>query len=117
MGNYANEHALIMYNNQPSGRWKIRRIRMANDKKLRRIDEESQRICDQIQHPGYEELNPPVRKGYKRLFALRDETINSSRAEFYKNILEKINTIRYSPDRKFKEKKNENNDIKRKRIK
>lgn len=104
MGNYANEHVLIVYNNLPSKRWKIRCIRMANDKKLRRINEESQRICNQIQHPGYDELNLPVRKGYKRLFALTAETINSYRAEFYKYILEKTSTIRYSPDRKFKEK-------------
>lgn len=105
MGNYANEHELIVHNNQPLRRWKIRRIRVPNVKKLRRINEDYQRICDQIRHLGYEELNPPVRKGYKRLFAQTDETINSSRAEFYKNILEKINTIRYSPDRIFKEKK------------
>jgi hypothetical protein len=78
---------------------------MANDKKLYFINKEYRRICNQIQDLGYEELNPPIRKGYKRLFVLREETMHSSRAEFYKTILEKINTIRYSLDKKFKEKK------------
>lgn len=62
MGSYANEHALIVYNDLPSKCWKIRCIRMANNKKLRRINEESQRICNKIHHLGYEDLNLPVRK-------------------------------------------------------
>lgn len=105
MGNHANEHELIAYNNLPLRRWKIRRIRTANDKKLRLVHMEHRLVCDQIWNLGYEELKPPVRKGYKRLFVLREDMKNSARAEFYNNILEKINTIRYSPDKQFKEKK------------
>lgn len=105
MGNYATGHELIAYNNLPLRRWKISRIRTAHDKRLRAIDKEHAKVCNQLWNLGYEDLNPPIRKGYKRLFVLSESTKNSSRAEFYENILEKINTIRYSPDKLFKEKK------------
>jgi len=105
MGNHANEHELIVCHNLPLRYWKIRRIRTAYDKKLRIVYQEYRRICNQIQNLGYEELIPPVRQGYKRLFVLTEDTKNSTRAEFYNSILEKINTVRYSRNKTFKEKK------------
>lgn len=105
MGNFANEDELVMQNNLPSRRWKIRRIRTAYDKKLRQLDKERTRVWNQIRDLGYEELNPPIQRGYKRLFVLTDETKYSKQADFYQTLLDKINTIRYSPDKIFKEKK------------
>jgi len=105
MGNIAYEEALIASDNLPSRRWKIRSIRTARDKMLRALDKEHTRIWRQIHNLGYEELNPPVQKGYKRLFVLTEATQYNNRAEFYQGILDKINTIRYSPDKIFKQKK------------
>lgn len=105
MGNFANENKLVIQNNLPSRCWKIRRIRTVYDKKLRQLDKERTRVWNQIRDLGYEELNPPVQRGYKRLFVLTDETKHSKQADFYQGILDKINTIRYSPHKIFKDKK------------
>lgn len=105
MGYFANEKELVVQNNLPSRRWKIRRICTAYDKKLRQLDKERTRVCCQIRNLGYEELNQPIQRGYKRLFVLTDETKYSKQAGFYQSILDKINTIRYSPHKTFKDKK------------
>lgn len=105
MGYFTNEQELIVQNNLPSRRWKIRRIRTSYDKKLRQLDKKRTCIRNQIRNLGYEELNPPIQRGYKRLFVLTNETKYSKRADFYQNILDKINTIRYSPHKTFKQKK------------
>ena len=105
MGKFANEQDLIVQNNQPDRRWKIRRIRTAYDKKLRSMNKEYRRIYNQIRNLGYEDLNPPIQRGYKRLFVLTEETKYSKHADFYQELLDKINAIRYSPHKTFKEKK------------
>lgn len=105
MGNFMDDEKLIFENNLPSKRWKTRRIRTAFDKRLRRVEKEYDRVWEQIRNLGYEDLNPPVQRGYKRLFVLTEETRYSSRADFYRGILDKINTIWYSPHKTFKERK------------
>jgi len=105
MGNFVYEDDLIALNDLPSRRWKIRRIRAAHDKMLRGLDQEHTRVCRQIWNLGYEELNPPVQRGYKRLFVLTEATQYCGRAEFYQGILDKINSVWYSPDKQFKQKK------------
>jgi len=105
MGNSRDENILIFENNLPSRRWKVKRIRTATDKKLRRMDKVWRRVYNQIRDLGYEDLNPPIQRGYKRLFVLTEETKYSKRADFYQELLDKINTIRYSPHKTFKEKK------------
>jgi hypothetical protein len=105
MGNFANELQLVLQNNLPSRRWKVRRIRTAYDKKLRQMDKERTQVWNRIRNLGYKDLNPPIQRGYKRLFVLTDETKQSKQADFYQGILNKINTIRYSPHKTFKQKK------------
>lgn len=105
MGNYIDEQKLIFENNLPSERWKIRRIRTAHDKKLLRTEREYNRVCRLIWDLGYEDLNPPIQRGYKRLFVLTEETRYSKRIDFYQRILDKINTVWYSPCKVFKERK------------
>lgn len=103
MGNYTDEQKLVFENNLPSERWKIRRIRTAHDKKLLRTEKEYNRVCRLIWNLGYEDLNPPIQRGYKRLFVLTEETRYSKRADFYQGIVDKINTVWYSPCKVFKE--------------
>lgn len=105
MGNFANEQELIAQNNLPSRRWKTRRIRTAKDKEMYRLNKEYRRVQYQIRDLGYEDLNPPIQRGYKRLFVLTEETKYSKRADFYQTILDKINTVWYSPHKTFKQKK------------
>lgn len=105
MGNFANEQELIVQNNLPSRRWKTRRIHTARDKEILRLNKEYRCVESQIRDLGYKDLNPPIQRGYKRLFVLTEETKYSKRADFYQGILNKINTVWYSPHKTFKQKK------------
>lgn len=105
MGYLADEQQLIDEYNLPSRRWKIRRIRTGYDKKLRRLDKELDKIDRQIRNLGYEDLVPPIQRGYVRMFVLTKETEEESRADFYREILKQINTVQYSSTKDFKERK------------
>lgn len=50
-------------------------------------------------------LENPYQKGWQRNFKLRDDVARSSEAEFYRELLEKINTWQFSPEKSFKTKK------------
>ena len=53
-----------------------------------------------------ERLEMPYQKGWKRLFVLKKETARSDKAEFYQQILDKINTVQYHYDESFKRRNN-----------
>lgn len=75
------------------------------DKNLICLYKQLNKICDEIRNLGYEELVPPVQRGWKRTFVLRPDLEKSKDADFFKSLLEKINTIQYCPRRNFKIKK------------
>lgn len=50
-------------------------------------------------------LENPYQKGWKRHFVLRDDILRSPSAAFYVQLLEKINTVQYHPEKSFKLKK------------
>ncbi|WP_294960475.1 hypothetical protein [uncultured Flavobacterium sp.] len=50
-------------------------------------------------------LKIPYQKGWQRNFKLRDDVARSAEAEFFRNLLEKINTWQFSPEKSFKRKK------------
>jgi hypothetical protein len=50
----------------------------------------------------YEELEKPIQRGYKRHFELTESIRKNKQAQFFQGILNKINTIQYSPDKQFK---------------
>lgn len=54
---------------------------------------------------GWIELAQPYQKGWKRSFKLREDIRRSKKADFYQNILNKINTTIYSDRKDFKVKK------------
>ncbi|MCR6640414.1 MAG: hypothetical protein NVV82_15800 [Sporocytophaga sp.] len=70
-------------------------------KKLIALYKERINLIVQIRNLGYAPLNPPVQKGYKRIFVLRDDVRRSPRALFYIDLLKKINTVQYSDSKKF----------------
>jgi len=82
-------------------RWKLRRIRTAQEKFVLKTNREHDRIRDEIRNLGYIQLEQPIPAGYKRLFMLTEETKRLNNCDFYQNILKKINTIRYSPTKQF----------------
>ena len=50
-------------------------------------------------------LEKPYQKGWERSFFLRDDVARLSNADFYKSLLNKINTCQYSQDKAFKKRK------------
>jgi hypothetical protein len=75
------------------------------DKQLLRLHREHRALDKQIAALGWEPLVPPIQKGWKRFFILREDIARTKQAAFYENILKKINTYDLSHRKDFKVKK------------
>lgn len=75
------------------------------DKQLIQLYKEERALYRQQKNLGWEPLVPPVQKGWKRFFVLRDDVARSKNAEFFQNILNKINTYDWSYRKDFMIKK------------
>jgi hypothetical protein len=84
-----------------SDREKAKAVKLDFEKQLLKLGRERKMLWQKKQKLGYEPLVPPVQKGFKRFFVLRDDVAKSPRAEFFLEILDKINTIQYSDTRQF----------------
>jgi hypothetical protein len=87
---------------------KRRRIRLRKkdqEKHLLGLHRAENKIRRQIRNLGYEPLIPPVQKGYKRIFVLRDDVQRSQQAAFFTGLLRKIDTVQYSDTKAFTKKK------------
>lgn len=88
-----------------SARAKKRALRNDREKQLRKLDREESRLRQQQRSLGFVALDPPVMRGWKRSFVLREAVAKSSYAAFYQQVLDKINTVQTHHDRKFLVKK------------
>lgn len=88
-----------------SARQKTRRQYEDFEKQLIRLDKLRTALWRQKQSLGWEPLHPPVMRGWKRSFVLREDVAQESQAAFFEGILEKINTFQYSSRKDFTEKK------------
>jgi hypothetical protein len=75
------------------------------DKRLIQLDREEDELSRRQKSLGWEPLIPPVQKGWKRFFVLREDVAQSKQAEFFEGILRKINTYHWSHQKNFKIKK------------
>jgi len=66
------------------------------DKRLLRLNKERDQLYQIEKNLGWEPLIPPVQKGWKRFYVLRDDVARSKHSEFFENILKKINTYEWS---------------------
>jgi hypothetical protein len=71
------------------------------DRKLIALYKEWKRLRDQVRNLGYEPLIPPVQKGWKRTFVLRDDVKKSKDAPFFEELLKKVNNVQYSHRKDF----------------
>lgn len=85
-----------------SKRTKIRVQKTAQDKKLIQLYKELKQIRVAKANLGYVPLIPPVQKGWKRYFVLREDVQRSKQADFFQTLLEKVNTVQYSSFKAFK---------------
>lgn len=75
------------------------------DKQLIQLHKEDRSLGQKQKALGWEPLTPPVQKGWKRFFVLREDVARSKHAEFFENILKKINTYDWSHRKDFKVRK------------
>ncbi len=88
-----------------SKRRKIRDQKKGEEKRLIRLNKEWEQIRHQQRNLGYVDLIPPIVRGWKRYFILREDVARSRQAIFYQKILDKINTVQHSYRKDFKKKK------------
>ena len=88
-----------------TARQKKRRQKEDFDKSLLELHWEQQNLWEQQRNLGWEPLLPPIQKGWKRTFILQEEVAGSKHAEFFENILQKINTVDWSWRKEFVVKK------------
>jgi len=71
---------------------------------LLQLHRERRKIRQYQRGLGYVKIDPPVIKGWKRYFVLREDVARSRQALFYQHILDKINTVKYCNRKDFKQK-------------
>ena len=76
----------------------------AYDKKLIRLYKEDKELRKCKYDLPMIDLIPPIQKGYKRYFVVREDVKNSKIGHFYENLLQKINTVQYNDTKVFKKK-------------
>jgi hypothetical protein len=85
-------------------RTKRHKIRMQYedfDKQLLKMGREQTALYRKQRNLGWEPLVPPVQKGWKRVFVLRNDVAESKYAAFFEGILQKINTKDWSSRKDF----------------
>jgi len=71
------------------------------EKFLIQLNEENRELYQRKRNLGWEPLVPPVQKGWKRFFVLRNDVARSKHADFFQGILKKINTYDWSYRKDF----------------
>jgi hypothetical protein len=71
------------------------------DKQLLEIGRRKTELNWQRRNLGWEPLMPPVQKGWKRFFVLREDVATGRHKEFFENILSRINTCDWSHRKDF----------------
>lgn len=71
------------------------------DKQLLHLGRKRTELYRQKRNLGWQPLQPPVQRGFKRTFVLRADVAESNLASFYQGILDKINTVQYSSRKDF----------------
>jgi hypothetical protein len=72
------------------------------NKRLIQLDRLRDKLCIERRNLPLVPLETPYQKGWKRSFVLREDVARSRNAMFYQELLEKINTVVYHHDKRFK---------------
>jgi hypothetical protein len=88
-----------------SARRKKRLVKKDFDQKLLQLNRRMEALHDQIGNLPSIILEHPYQRGWMRSFILRADVARSDKAEFYQELLDKINTFCWHYDRSFKRRK------------
>ncbi|MBX7226585.1 MAG: hypothetical protein K1X55_11170 [Chitinophagales bacterium] len=105
MGNYLSDEAYYLHYRHITKRQKRRKVINGRNRSLLRKDDVLQELYVKQKNLGFEDLTSPIFRGYKRIFVLREDVARSHQAEFFEQILKKINTTQYSQTRDFVKRK------------
>jgi hypothetical protein len=87
-----------------SARRRKRLQKKDKEKRLIQLHKEERKLNKQIWNLGYEPLIPPVQRGWKRTFVLREDVKRGEKSGFFLELLKKINTVQYSDRKDFTKK-------------
>ncbi|XZF13485.1 hypothetical protein ACTHGU_17030 [Chitinophagaceae bacterium MMS25-I14] len=102
------ENEINQYYRHKTARRRKRLRKKNDDRKILALDRERRTLYTQRRNLGWMELDPPVARGWKRYFVLREDVARSRHAPFFEKILEKINTVQYCSRKDFMEKEPDN---------
>ncbi len=86
-----------------------RAVRADREKQLIKLEKERGELWHIKYHKvEYVPLDPPIQRGFRRSFILREDVARTYRAAFYQGILDKINTVLVHHDRAFTKKLRKN---------
>lgn len=108
MKSYMNQEKIdygLLHYRIRSSRSKQRAKHKDYEKKLLALNRELGQLYREKRNLGWVALHPPVMRGWKRFFILRDDVARGRNATFFSNILSRINTVQYSSRKDFKVKK------------
>jgi hypothetical protein len=103
MDTYNSDEISVEHFRLRSVRRRERAKRTDFEKKLIRLYREERALRKEMDSLGYERLDPPIQRGFKRSFVLRDDIARSDDSKFFQGILDKINTVQYSWKKDFKQ--------------
>ncbi len=88
-----------------TGRQKTRLRYEDFDKQLLELDFRLKGLYEKRRNLGWEPLIPPIQRGWKRFFVLQEDVAAGKQADFFEQLLKKINTTNYSWKKDFTIKK------------
>jgi hypothetical protein len=91
-----------------SARQKKRLTKKDFDKQLLRIYKLDETLYQQKLSLPLVPIAAPYQRGWKRTFVLREDIAKGEQADFYRDLLNKINTVDYSHNKSFTKKKRRN---------
>ena len=106
-----NENNFYVIRGKTDRRRKRETIRQ-KEKQLIQLDKKESQLYTQRNNLGFELLEKPYQKGFKRFFIVREDVAQTKYVDFYNELLVYINTTKYSLRKDFKKSKK----VKRKRV-
>lgn len=101
----SSDSVLLLQYGLKTNRQKKRSVIEDNDKQLLALHKKRKLLYKEERELVWEDLKHPYQRGWKRSFVLRADVAASKKASFYRNLLQKINTVQDSSNKKFTKKK------------
>jgi len=95
---------LLQQHRLKSPRRRKRLARLQRERDFRALLRERDELYARQRALGWVPLHPPIVRGWKRQFVLREDVARSQHAAFYEALLEKLNTVQLSHRKDFRKK-------------